>query len=146
MRIRGDDRGAFKVHWLVKVGVALAIIGLLGYDGFTTVATHLKAQDDAQNAAYAASEFWNDNPDARANIQEVFDAAVQYEAANNPSDHVCAGPADTLCDGKGHFSIDPDGTVHLVVRRTASTLIFKHLGFMHSKLIAYEDGDASLTR
>jgi hypothetical protein len=145
MRIRGDDRGAFKVHWLVKVAVALAIIGVLGYDGFTTIATHLKAEDDAQNAAYAASQFWNDNAEARTNIQAVFDAAVQYEAANNPTDHVCEGATDPMCGSKGHFSVDPDGTVHLVVRRTASTVVFKHLGFMHSQLIAFEDGDASLT-
>ncbi|HVT63893.1 MAG TPA: hypothetical protein VHD81_01930 [Mycobacteriales bacterium] len=129
---------------MVKVAVALAIFGLLGYDGFVTIAAHLKAQDDAQNAAYAASEFWNDNP-ANRDIRDVFNAAVQYEAANNPTDHVCEGASDPMCGSRGHFSIDADGTVHLVVRRTVNTLIFKHLGFMHSELTAYEDGDASLT-
>jgi hypothetical protein len=122
MRIRGDDRGAFKVHWLVKAGLAIAILGVLGYDGFVTIATHLKAENDAQNAAYAASQFWNDDPEARSSIQQVFDAAVQYEKLNNPSEHVCAGPADMVCDGKGHFSIDADGTVHLVIRREAKTI------------------------
>lgn len=144
MRIRGDDRGAFKVPGLAKVGIALAILGLFGYDGFVTVATHLKASDDAQNAALAASGYWHDNPEARA-VQQVYQAAAQYEAANNPSDHVCMGDTDPLCLGKGAFSVDTDGTVHLVVRREAKTLVFKHLGFMHNKLIAYENGDASLT-
>jgi len=143
MRIRGDDRGAFKVHWLVKVGLAVAVLGLLGYDGFVTVATHLKAENDAQNAAYAASQYWNDQPDTRADITNVYNAAAEYEKANNPSDHVCGGPSDPLCGAKGPFSVEPDGTVHLVVRREAKTIIFKHFGFMHSLLTAYESGDAN---
>src|SRR4051812_35863245 len=138
MRIRGDDRGAFKVPTLAKVGVALGVLGLVGYDGFVTVATHLKATDDAQNAALAASQFWEDHPDAR-DVNSVFEAAVEYERLNNPTDHVCMGATDPLCGTQGSFSVDPNGTVHLVVRREASTVIFKHLGFMHSKLIAYED-------
>jgi hypothetical protein len=144
MRIRGDDRGAFKVHWLVKVGLAVGILGVLGYDGFVTIATHLKAEDDANNAAYAASQYWDSHPDAR-DAQHVYDAAVLYEQANNPADHVCMGGTDPLCLEKGHFTVDADGTVHLVVRREATTLFFKHLGFMHSKLIAFENGDANLS-
>lgn len=143
MRIRGDDRGAFKVHWLVKAGLALAVLGLLGYDGVTTVATHLKAENDAQNAAYAASQAWSETEAGNRTAMNAYTAAVEYEAENNPSDHVCEGTTDPLCGTKGNFSVDPDGTVHLVVRREAKTVIFKHIGFMHGLLVAYESGDAS---
>jgi hypothetical protein len=145
MRIRGDDRGAFHVHWLVKVGVALGILGVLGYDGFVTVATRLKAENNAQNAAYAASQAWEDGTEGRT-AMSAYAAAVAYEADNNPTDHVCEGATDPLCGAKGSFSVEPDGTVHLVVRREADTLIFKHLGFMHSLLVAYESGDANASR
>src|SRR5262245_46173514 len=141
MRIRGDDRGAFAVPGLIKVGIAVGILGLLGYDGFVTVATHLKADNDAQNAAYAASQYWYDNPDQR-NVNNAFGAAVEWEAANNPSEHVCMGSTDPLCGTKGNFSVDPDGTVHLVIRREVKTIIFKHLGFMDGLLTAYGEGDA----
>jgi hypothetical protein len=129
---------------MVKIALAFGVLGLLGYDGFVTVATHLKAENDAQNAAYAASQWWYDNPDQR-NVQGAYEAALEWEAANNPSDHICmgVGDPDKDCVTEGNFSVDPDGTVHLVVRRHASTFIFKHLGFMKSYLTAYEHGDAS---
>ncbi|HVT19877.1 MAG TPA: hypothetical protein VHE57_00630 [Mycobacteriales bacterium] len=143
MRIRGDDRGAIGVPGIVKLAAALAVLGLLGYDGFVTIATHLKAEDDAQNAAYAASQAWIDAPAAQRTAMSAYQAAAEWTAENNASDHVCEGSTDPLCGDKGSFSIDPDGTVHLVIRREAKTLIFKHLGFMHGLLVAYESGDAN---
>ncbi|MGN6472716.1 MAG: hypothetical protein ACTHK4_03580 [Mycobacteriales bacterium] len=144
MRLRGSDSGALGVSGLVKLAVALGVFGVLGYDTFVTIATHLKAENDAQNAAYAASTAWVntrlDQGDPTAML--AYQAAVQY-LSNNTADHVCAGVTDPQCGAKGTFSVDPDGTVHLVVRRQAKTLIFGHLGFMHSLLVAYEHGDAN---
>lgn len=142
MRVRGNLPSTPAVPGIVKLILPLAVLGLLGYDGFVTVATHLKAEDDAQNVAYAVSQYWYDNPSTRT-LMNAYQEAVDYEAANNPKDHVCEGSTDPLCGTHGTFSVDPDGTVHLVVRRTASTLIFKHFGFMKSVLVAYESGDAN---
>ncbi len=143
MRLGSDD-GAVRVPGIVKLVVPLAVLGLLGYDTFLTIATHLKAESDAQNAAYAASQAWSDNEDVQARTaMGAYQAGKAYLDANDPADHLCAGDTDPVCGTKGNFSVDPDGTVHLVVRREAKTLIFGHLGFMHSLLIAYESGDAN---
>jgi hypothetical protein len=137
----GSDHGAIGVPGIVKIAVALGVLGVLGYDTFVTIATHLKAESDAQNAAYAASQQWFESTDHSA--QTAYNAAAQYIQANDPSDHVCAGDTDPVCGKHGLFTVDPDGTVHLVVRREAKTLVFGHLGFMHNLLIAYEQGDAN---
>jgi hypothetical protein len=170
VRLRGNDSGALGIHWLVKLAVALGVLGVLGYDTFVTVATHLKAENDAQNAAYAASQAWQDSNHAAASAQTVgtaYQAAITWLQDNEPSkctaelqgqaaqaapssipagcDYICVGASNQtpVCGSHGHFTIDPDGTVHLVIRREASTLVFGHLGFMHSLLVAYENGDAS---
>lgn len=145
MRLRGGDRGALVVPGIVKIAVALGVLGVLGYDTFETIATHLKAESDAQNAAYAGSSAWNDarfGDGGTASAQTAYDAANTYLTANK-ADHLCGMPGDHLCDGHNTFVVDPDGTVHLIVRREASTLVFGHLGFMHRFLVAYEEGDAN---
>jgi hypothetical protein len=169
MRITSRGGGGFAVPGFVKVAIAIGVLGLLGYDGFVTVATHLKAESDAQNAAYAASQAWENaasGPTQRS-AQTAYQAALVYLAQNGSSsctneltaesqgtapgiipdgcDYVCTGAANqtTLCGSHGLFAVDADGTVHLIVRRQAKTLIFSHLGFMHSLLDAYEQGDAN---
>jgi hypothetical protein len=63
-------------------------------------------------------------------------------------DYLCTGAGNqTLeCGTHGLFSVDEDGTVHLVIRKQAKTVLFGHLGFMHSLLVAYEQGDANETQ
>lgn len=162
----GSDHGAIGVPGIVKLAVAFAVLGVLGYDTFVTIATHLKAENDAQNAAFAASTAWENAREARDNpgATTAYEAAIQYlagqqgagcaksyqgQAAPNSvplgCDYLCTGASDqaALCGTHGAFSVDPDSTVHLVVRREAKTLVFGHLGFMHSLLVAYEHGDAN---
>jgi hypothetical protein len=169
MRHCGNDRGAFAVPGIVKWAIALAIFGLLGYDTFFTIATHLKTENDAQNAAYAASTAWTDAQGVR-NAEVAFQAAVVYLQGIEPSDcagelaasamqqapgvipvgcdYICTGAANQAaeCGTHGLFSVDDDGTVHLVLRRQAKTLLFGHLSFMHGLLVAYEQGDANETQ
>jgi hypothetical protein len=136
------DRGALGVSGLIKLVVIFGVLGVLGYDTFVTVATHLKAESDAQNAAYAASQAWFNAPSGQQSAQTAYNAAQAY-LAGDPKDHVCAGASDPQCGAKGYFMVDADGTVHLVVRREANTLVFSHLGFLHHFLIAFEKGDAN---
>lgn len=167
MRDCREDRGAFEVPGLVKLVLALGVLGLLGYDGFVTVATHLKAESDAQNAAYAASQAWFAAQPADRSADTAYQAAIVYLAGKQPAqcrdaleaeakqlppgsipdgcEYICTGASNqqAMCGKHGAFSVDADGTVHLVVRRQAKTLVFGHLGFMHNTLIAYEHGDAN---
>jgi hypothetical protein len=170
MRHCDRDRGALEIPGIVKIAIAIAVLVPLGYDGFVTVATHLKTESDAQNAAYAASTAWENTTGTGSspkNAQTAFQAALTYLAANGSSgctkeltaesqgavaglipegcDYVCADipSQSTVCGSHGLFMVDADGTVHLVLRRQAKTLIFGHLGFMHSLLVAYEQGDAN---
>jgi hypothetical protein len=167
MRHCGNDRGAIAVPGVVKWAIAIAILGLLGYDTFFTIATHLKAENDAQNAAYAASQAWFDADGTDRSANTAFQAALVYLAGNQPADcrgeltaeanlsppgviplgcdYLCTGASNQVaaCGKSGSFTVDEDGTVHLVVRRQAKTLLFGHLGFMHSMLVAYEHGDAN---
>ncbi|HWC35541.1 MAG TPA: hypothetical protein VG650_12035 [Mycobacteriales bacterium] len=170
----GNEQGALGVSGMVKLAVAFAVLGVLGYDTFVTIATHLKAENDAQNAAYAASQAWYDAGSTASSNgpsqtpQTAFQAAASYLAGNESAkcaapltaevntsatppasipvgcDYLCVGMPNqaALCGSHGTFSVDPDSTVHLVVRRQAKTLVFGHLGFMHSLLVAYEHGDA----
>ncbi|HVU62197.1 MAG TPA: hypothetical protein VG899_16090 [Mycobacteriales bacterium] len=167
MRHCGNDRGAFAIPGIVKIAVALAVLGLLGYDTFFTIATHLKAESDAQNAAYAASQAWFNADGSDKSANTAFQAALVYLAGNQPADcrneltaeatlsppgdiplgcdYLCTGASNQAaeCGNSGEFTVDQDGTVHLVIRRQAKTLLFGHLGFMHSLLVAYEHGDAN---
>lgn len=170
MRHCGNDRGAFAVPGIVKWAIALAIFALLGYDTFFTIAVHLKTENDAQNAAYAASTAWTNAEGTERSAEVAFQAAVVYLEGIQPSvcdrelaasamqqapgvipvgcEYVCTGAANqaTECGTHGAFSVDDDGTVHLVIRRQAKTILFGHLGFMHSLLVAYEHGDANVTQ
>jgi hypothetical protein len=167
MRRCGDDRGAISVPWYVKLAVTVGVLGVLGYDGFVTVATHLKAENTAQNAAYAASKAWTDAQGSSRSPSIAFQGAISYLAGEDPArcdseltansqlqapgviplgcDYLCTGAVNqrAVCGTHGLFSVDDTGTVHLVIRRQASTLVFGHLGFMHNMLVAFEQGDAN---
>jgi hypothetical protein len=157
----------FEVPGIAKWAVALGVLGVLGYDGFMTVATHLKAETDAQNAAYAASQAYFNAEAGQRTAETAYQAALTYLAGDQAPrctaeltdesrgttptviplgcDFVCTGASAqaSQCGTHGMFTIDGDGTVHLIVRRQAKTLVFGHLGFLHSMLVAYEQGDAN---
>lgn len=155
---------------VVKWALALGVLGVLGYDGFMTVATHLKASSDAQNVAYAASSQWTNAEGPQRTAMVAYQGAVSYLVANEPErcqselsglakqaapgvipigcEYLCTGAANqvSVCGTHGAFSVDDNGTVHLVLRRQAKTLVFGHLGFLHNELIAYGHGDANVTQ
>jgi hypothetical protein len=111
------DTGDILVGWLTKIAVTLAIVGLALYDSISIGATMMSLSDEGSYAARAASEKWQASQGH--NLQDAYDAAVQAVEDQNPLDEV---------DPKS-FRIDPDGTVHLVVSREATTLVVQHFGF-----------------
>jgi hypothetical protein len=128
MRV-GNDRGAMRVMTLTRLFAAMAIVGIAGYDTFSIMADHVKTEDQAQNAAFAASQTWLNTK----NVYDAYNAAVDELKTENPADKLV----------RSSFVIDPDDTVHLVVTRTASTIVAGHIGFLKKYTIARESGDAN---
>jgi hypothetical protein len=123
-----DDRGAMRVVTITKLLVVMVILGVCGYDTFAIMATRVHTEDDAQNAAYAASSTWN----STKNINEAYQSAVAA-VAGKPCEKV-------LTQG---FSIDPDGTAHLTVTCTAHTLVVDKIGPLKHWIYAAEHGDSN---
>jgi hypothetical protein len=128
MRTTGNDRGAVRpltVTWLV---VVLAILGVFGFDGVAVMSNKIHTEDDAQTAAFAASQSWHHNP----NIGVAYQAAETAIAGN-------AGEKVLTRD----FSVDPDGTIHLLLRHTVKTVVFNRIGPLRHLTTAIEHGDAN---
>lgn len=129
VRRGNNDRGAMRVMTLTRLFAAMAVLGVAGYDAFACMSDHVKTEDNAQDAAYAASQSWMNDK----NIYDAYDAALAALKADNPDDRLI----------KASFTIDPDGTVHLKVVRTATTLVTGHIGFLKHYTVATENGDAN---
>jgi hypothetical protein len=127
MRNPGNDRGAARLATVTWLVVVLAIIGVLGFDGFSVLSDRVKAQNDAQTAAYAASQAWH----TTQNLDDAYQAAVTS----------VAGTGDVVLTR--HFTIDSDGTAHLLLRRRANTIVLKHISAFRKYTVALEHGDAN---
>jgi hypothetical protein len=127
MRTTGNDRGAVRLVTISRLVVVLAIIGVFGYDGFSVMSNRVSTEDNAQTAAYAASQAWHTTP----NLQAAYQAAVAS----------IAGTGDTVL--RKNFSVDPDGNIHLLVRHTAKTVVFRRVGPLRHLTVATEHGDAN---
>lgn len=124
----GDDRGAMKVATLGKLVAFVVVVGVLGFDGASLIANHVTTENNAQTAAYAASQAWHAD-------QENLDAA--YQAAEQS----IAGSGDTVLTKD--FTADPDGTIHLLVRHQVHTMVFSRIGSLKHLDVTIEHGDAN---
>lgn len=128
MRTTGNDRGAVKVVTVTRLVAILGVVGVFGFDGFSIMSNHVSTENDAQTAAYAASQSWHDTG---GSLQDAYQAAV------------------VSLDGKGDtvltqgFTADPDGTIHLLVRHTAHTVVFQRVGPLKKLTVTTEHGDAN---
>jgi hypothetical protein len=129
MRATGTDIGAVRVGYVTKLAVALAIIGVFGYDGVSVLAVHISTSTDADNAADAASANWQQTH----NVTLAYQAASEEVAAHDEKVLTC-----TTC-----FSIAPDNTAHVELRRTAHTLLFSRIGFLRHATVVTESGNAN---
>lgn len=108
-----QDDGDIVLSWLFKVTVVLVIVGITLFDAISVTVTRLRTSDDASAAASAASESWQRS--GSRDLQGSYDAAAQL--ARSQGELI---PTTS-------FRVDPDGTVHLRVRSTASTLVLHRL-------------------
>lgn len=127
MRTVGNDRGAVRLITITRVVVVLAIVGVFGYDGVAVLSNHIATENDAQTAAYAASQSWHNDPNL----------SLAYQAA----DKSVAGKGDTVLTQ--NFSVDTDGTIHLLVRHTVRTIVFSRVGPLKHLAVTTEHGDAN---
>ena len=122
------DRGSIVTGWLVKLVVFIGVIGLMLFDGLSVTAAKVGAEDDASQAASAAQAEWHNSH----NVQAAYNAAVA--SLVSPSERIVAST----------FSIDPQGTVRLDLRRTTKTLIVAHFGPLKQYREVTVHGEASL--
>lgn len=111
---RHGDRGGIVVGWLVKLVVVLGICGIATFDAISISTTAAAVSDDGAFAAREAADRWRDTHD----VQLAYEAAVAAAAVKNRGDRL---------DPKG-FRIEPDGTVHLSIRRKAKTVVVDRVG------------------
>jgi hypothetical protein len=127
MRNLGNDRGAARLATVTWLLVVLAVIGVVGFDGISILADRVSAQNDAQTAAYAASQEWHTTP----NLDDAYQAAVAS----------VAGKGDVI--STHHFTVDSNGTIHLILRRRADSILLGHISSLRHYTMAIEHGDAN---
>lgn len=106
---RAGDGGDIVIGWLSKLALVIAVIGVALFDGIAIGTTQLAITDQASVAARAASGAWQ----STQNVQTAYETAL---AAAHEANNLNEIPAES-------FTIDPDGTVHLVLRREATTFV-----------------------
>lgn len=108
-----DDAGRIVAGWLVRLVGVLGLLGLMAFDAFTIGLANVSVPDSADSAARAAAESWSGSHD----IRKAYEAAVADATVGNPANRV-----ETK-----HFTVDADGTVHLVLDRHAHTLLVRRI-------------------
>lgn len=121
------DRGSIVVGWLTKIVVVLALLGVALFDGMSVAVAHMNGSDDANTAAGAANTAWEQTH----SVQAAYDAAAA--SITNPNESV-------LTTG---FSVESNGTVHLLLRRQATTLLMSKIGPLKKFTVFTVSGEAT---
>ena len=107
------DEGGIVTGWLLKVTLALMVLGILAYDGVSLAYTKVATSDDARYIAQGASE---------AIVLQRADDEHAIKAAEDRAESrgVTLGAKDIV--------IAEDGSVRVHVTKTANTLIASRFG------------------
>lgn len=127
MRTIGNDRGAARLATMAWLFVVLAIVGVCAFDAFSIMSSRVSVENDAQTAAYAASDNWHTS----RNLDDAYQAAVD----------AIAGKGETV--ETKHFVVDADGTVHLVLRAHTRSVLLGRIGALRHLTVTVEHGDAN---
>jgi hypothetical protein len=114
--VNPDDDGFLLAGWLVKTAATLAVVGFVGYDGVSLLATNFSLAGRADTYASTAADTYAAGSKDPQIIQKTYD--VVYAAAKKHGDTV---PTNS-------FHIQPDGTVTLTVTHDAPSLWMKSIG------------------
>lgn len=99
--------------WLCKVTLTLSLIAVVSFDAISILTTRVGVSDDGVYAAREAAATWRGTHDVQAAYAVAVSAATEKNPANKVSKH--------------GFRIDPDGTVHLRLTRTAKTWVVSRI-------------------
>ena len=113
-RMSASERGDIVLGWLSKLAVVFALAGLVLFDTLSIGVTSVHLADHGFYAAHEASATWAATDD----LQKAYLTATRVAAEQDPLD---------IVDPKT-FRVDPDGTVHLRLSRTATTLWVSRVG------------------
>jgi len=127
MNCRGRDSGSIVLGWLTKLIVVLLLAGVVLFDFVSVGVARMSASDDANTAAQAASSEWMHSHD----VQDAYNAAV--EAVTSPAERV-------LVRG---FTISPDGSVGLLLRRDVTTLVAHDISPLKKYTVVVAHGEAA---
>lgn len=125
-RARGEV-GAILVSSLVKFVLVIGILVVLVHDGFSLATTQVSLTDDAQQSAQAA----HDSLQAGGTPAQAYQAALKY----------AQGRGDSIV--KGGFVIARDGSVTVVVERTAPTLVAGRISALDQYVTPHVSGTAN---
>jgi hypothetical protein len=120
----GDERGIIASS-LLKIVLALAVVGFLALEAGSILFTRLTIQDTAERVASDAADSYDDS----GNVEVARETAVE-----SLTDH------DEDAKLK-KFVVNPlNGNVRIVIRKRASTLVADKVGFLKDLTLA--EGDA----
>src|SRR3954447_334512 len=122
------ERGDVILGWLTKICVLLAVVGVIGFDTISITSAKLQSTDDANSAASAAYDAWNDS---HGNIQTAYNAAAAY--ADEHGERI---PPRT-------FTIASDGTVTLTLIKEVTTVAVHHIGPLRHLQVIRVQGTAT---
>jgi hypothetical protein len=111
--------------WFIRLVGVLAVLGVIGFDGFSIVAAHLSASDDAQNVAQASANEYKISPSYASALTAAQQALPK---------------GDTLVANS--LSINANGEVTVKVRRTANSIVLHMFSQTKSWDVVTESGTA----
>lgn len=124
---RDNERGDIVLGWLAKLAVIFGLAGIVLFDAISVGVTTSNVADQGSFAAREASETWG----ATKDLQKAYLTAAAVAADRDPLN---------IVDPKS-FTVEVDGTVHLKVSRTATTLVLYRIGPL--KKLAHVEQQAS---
>ena len=131
--LRGED--GIVVDWLVKIVIVLGVLGVIGYDVGSILVNRVTLDGSADDMAVALSLVFQNAPASEFTTDEVFrETKTLLE-----TEHDGAGGAKVV--RRGTF-LDPQGVVHVKLRRKADTLIAKYISFFDDWVRATGEGTA----
>jgi Flp pilus assembly protein TadG len=126
-RVRARDERGLIGKAAVTIIVLIALGSLAAIDGGSILLAKLQISDTADTAAAAAASEYASSHDARAAKQAAIGAAHQRDP-------------DSRVSG---FSIQSDGTATVTVRKVASTLFVRRIGFLKHFAVVSSTSTAS---
>lgn len=128
-RLHRDERG-FVVGFFVRLAIFLALVGLVVIEGGAGLWARFQVKDAADSAAVQAADQLKTTGSADA----ARAAAEDFIARRDPAIRLRS------------FEVDHEGTVRLVLRKKANTVLVQHIGFLEGWQIATATGEASPPR